>query len=137
MSKEQTTEVTTNDFFATSNLPDLNQAKAAPLELTGEYWTPESIGESRRAFFNELRQESSVSVETGETVDILVAYFVWEVGGDRKVFRNASRRLTGVLESVKVEKGTPLEITYLGKVKNKNNAFKSDNWSVKPLIIEK
>lgn len=131
----QTQEVITNNFFA-SELPDLSKAVAAPLELNGEYWTPEQAGESRRMFFNELRLETTTDMVSGKDVELLVAYFVQIIGGDKKVIRQASRRLTGVLESLKIESGTPLEITYLGKKKNKTNSFLSDNWSIKPLYIQ-
>lgn len=131
-----TKEIATQDFFA-GKLPDLKKATPATLELSGEYWSPDQIGEQRRAFFNELRQEISIKPDTGESIDLLVAYFVWEdAKGNMKVFRNASRRLTGVLENINLQKGTPVEITYMGKVKNKNNSFMSDNWSIRPLIID-
>ncbi len=124
-----------NKFFA-NPLPDLGKAQAAPLELGGEYWTPESIGETRRAFFNEIRIENAINEQSGETVELATAYFVWQVDGTNKVFRNASKRLVGVLEACQVKSGAALEITYLGKRRNKNNSYMSDNWSVKPLIIE-
>lgn len=131
----ETREVITGSFFA-NELPDLSQAVAAPLELNGEYWTPDQAGESRRMFFNELRLEMTTDMVSGKDVELLVAYFVQIIDGDKKVIRQASRRLTGVLESLKIESGTPLEITYLGKKKNKTNSFMSDNWSIKPLYIQ-
>jgi len=129
-------ELTRKDFFA-SDLPDLAKAEVAPLELTGEYWSPEKEGEKRRMFFNEIRQEISTDPASGADVELSVAYFVEVVNGDKKVIRQASRRLVGVLETFKTASGTPLEITYLGKKKNKTNSFQSDNWSIKPLYTEK
>jgi len=129
-------DVTASDFFANA-LPDLSKATAAPLELNGEYWTPEVEGETRRMFFKELKQEATVDPVSGKDVELLVAYFVEVVNGDKKVIRQASKRLTGVLESLsnQIIEGTPLEITYLGKKKNKTNSFSADNWSIKPLYI--
>ena len=124
-----------NDFFA-SNLPDLEKAKVAPLELTGEYWSPKKEGEKRRMFFKEIRIELSKDMTSGEDIDLAVAYFVEvQKNGDKKIVRQAGRRLVGVIENFKLASGTPLEITYLGKEKNKNNQFSSDTWSVKPLHI--
>lgn len=134
---ENTDKLTVSDFFA-NKLADLSKAEAAPLELTGEYWTPETVGEVRRMYFNELRSEVTTDPASGKDVDLMVAYFVEVVGGDKRVVRQASRRLTGVLESLsdRIIEGTPLEITYLGKKKNKTNSFLSDSWSIKPLIIK-
>jgi hypothetical protein len=128
-------ELVNRDFFA-RQLPDLSVAEAAPLELTGEYWTPEKEGEKRRMFFKEIRQELTTDMASGSDVELSVAYFVEVVKGDKKVIRQASKRLTGVLETLRVETGTPLEITYLGKKKNKTNSFSSDSWSIKPLYIQ-
>ena len=127
----------TERIFA-GELPDLSKADTAPLELTGEYWTPEKVNEKRRLFFNGLQIEKAVDQQTGQDVELLVAYFV-EVQPDKtkKVIRNASKRLTGVFDSLNIEIGTPFEITYLGKKKNKNNALLSDTWSVVPLIVKK
>ena len=127
-------ELANKDFFA-KQLPDLAKAQAAPLELTGEYWTPEKEGEKRRMFFKEIRQELTTDMASGSDVELSVAYFVEVVNGDKKVIRQASKRLTGVLETLRVETGTPLEITYLGKKKNKTNSFSSDSWSIKPLYL--
>jgi len=132
---EQENQITKKDFFM-AELPDLSQAKAAPLELTGEYWTPEKEGEVRRMFFKEIRQELTIDLASGSDVDLSVAYFVEVKDGNKKVIRQASKRLTGALETLKIPTGTPLEITYLGKKKNKTNSFLSDNWSIKPLFID-
>ena len=35
-------QLITNVEVFSGNLPDLNKADAAPLELNGEYWTPEN-----------------------------------------------------------------------------------------------
>lgn len=129
-------EVLVNKDFFANQLPDLSKAEAAPLELTGEYWTPEKEGEKRRMFFKEIKQELTTDMASGSDVELSVAYFVEVVNGDKRVIRQASKRLTGVLETLRVETGTPLEITYLGKKKNKSNSFLSDNWSIKPLYLK-
>ncbi|GHT09041.1 hypothetical protein FACS189426_06240 [Bacteroidia bacterium] len=117
-------------------LPDLSKAKAAAIELTGEYWTPEKEGEVKRLFFNEIRQELTIDFASGADVELSVAYFVEVKDGDKRVIRQASKRLVGALEMLKTPSGMPLEITYTGKKKNKTNSFMSDSWSIKPLFLD-
>ena len=78
-------QLITNVEVFSGNLPDLNKADAAPLELNGEYWTPEKPGEKRRMFFKELRTETTVDQQTGKDIELLVAYFVEVVDGRKKV----------------------------------------------------
>lgn len=120
------------------NLPDLSKAKAEPVELSGEYWTPENPGETKRLYFVELMPECVIEPESGETRDLLVVKFAEPTADGVRVLRNGSRRLVGIFESLGnvIHPGDAFEITYLGKKKNKNNAFKSDNWSVKRLIVD-
>ena len=127
--------VATVDF---RNLPDLSQAEAEPVELSGEYWTPEKEGETRRLFFVGLNVENVVDMESGETRELLVAQFAENVDGNLRAVRNGSRRLVGIFESfaASIKPGDPFEITYLGKKKNASNSFRSDNWSVKRLILK-
>lgn len=131
----QIPQVSTNPFF-NQNLPDLTQATPAPIDFNSDYWTPVQVGERRRMYFSELKEETSIDMQSGVAVDLVVAYFIEINGGIRKMVRNASKRLVGVIETFNIETGTPLEITYLGKQKNKNNSYLSDAWSVKPLQIQ-
>lgn len=132
--EKQTALISNVDVFS-GKMPDLSKAEAAPLELTGEYWSPEREGEVRRMFFNEVRIEKTADMQSGSDIDLPVAYFVEVREGKNIVVRQASRRLTAVFEAFvdRIEPGTPFEITYLGKRKNKTNQFMSDHWSVKPL----
>lgn len=127
--------VATVDF---RNLPDLWQAEAEPVELSGEYWSPENEGDTRRLFFVGLNMETVVEMETGESRELLVAQFAENIGGQLRAVRNGSRRLVGIFESFQasIKPGDAFEITYLGKKKNVSNSFKSDNWSVKRLIVK-
>lgn len=130
----------TNAEFFTGQLPDLEQAQASPLELNGEYWTPEKEGERRRMFFKDLRVEQAIDQKTGENVELLVAYFVEPLpDGRRRVVRQASRRLTAVFENYadNIRPGMAFEITYKGKMKNKSNSNLSDTWSIVPLNTAK
>ncbi|MEG1671800.1 MAG: hypothetical protein RRY33_08765 [Alistipes sp.] len=123
------------DFFS-GQLPDLTKAEASPLELSGEYWTPEGVGEKRRMFFKDLRVEQAIDQKTGANVELLVAYFVEPTtDGKRRVVRQASRRLTAIFENYaeNIRPGMAFEITYNGKMKNKTNQNSSDTWSIVPL----
>lgn len=136
MENNNTQAVATVDF---RHLPDLSQAEAEPIELSGEYWTPEKEGETRRLFFVGLNMENVVEMESGETRELLVAQFAENIDGNLRAVRNGSRRLVGIFESfaATIKPGDPFEITYLGKRKNVSNSYKSDNWSVKRLIIQR
>jgi len=126
-------------FDLTGNLPNLNAETAAilPIDLMPDYWTPESIGEQKRVFFIEIKPLKVLDQQTGELIELECAQFVEQtVKGDLIPLSNGSKRLVGALEANMIQKGTPLLITYMGKKKNKSNGFSSDNWSVKPLIIQ-
>ena len=133
-----TMETNAVEKFNFNNLPDLTQATPEPVEMSGEYWTPEEVGESRRLFFFGLNIENVVDMESGETRELPVVQFVEGDGkGGVRSVRNGSRRLVGIFESFaqSIKQGDAFEIVYLGKKKNKNNSFKSDNWSVKRLNL--
>lgn len=125
-------------FDLAGNLPDLSAAKEVPADLTSEYWTPEKEGEFKLVFFQELKDSTCLDQETGEEIQLPCAFMI-EQKEDRSLqtVRNGSKRLVGALdESLKsgaIERGTPLKITFLGAQKNKNNNFKSDRWSIRPL----
>lgn len=124
-------------FADPSNLPDLSKAKVQPVELSGEYWTPEKEGETKRVFFAGITEEYVLEPETGESRTLAVAKFVEQRDGQLRAIRNGSRRLVGIFEqfAASVKPGDAFEITYLGKKKNNTNSFKSDNWSVKALTF--
>ena len=141
MAKETTSAVAqqSQDLATFRNLPDLSKAEVNPVELSGEYWSPESEGETKRVFFAGLAEENVLEMETGENRTLVVAKFVEQKDGKLRAVRNGSRRLVGIFEQFAnaVKPGDAFEITYLGKKKNSTNSFKSDNWSVKPLVIAK
>lgn len=133
---ENATQLVPSASVFDQQLPDLNQAKVSPIELTSEYWTPNGIGEKRRMFFFDLRTEQSVDMQSGQMIDLMVVYFIEpQPNGSKKVVRQASRRLTAVFSnySATIKPGMAFEIEYLGKEKNKNNAYFSDRWAVRPI----
>jgi len=134
-------QIATADISDSAGLPNLQEAKELPIDLSGNYWTPEKEGESKRMFFVEIKTQQVLSATgTGELIDLECAVFL-EQRDDKAVQTviNGSRRLVGILEQYvnngTIKQGTPLLITYLGKRKNKTNSFHSDTWSIRPLII--
>jgi len=123
------------------SLPDLSKANELPVDLSGNYWTPEVQGETKRLFFVEIKPQKVLSANgTGELIDLDCAVFLEQTANGVSTLINGSRRLVGVLEQYvdagAIKQGTPLQITYNGKKRNKSNAFSSDNWSIKPLLIQ-
>lgn len=139
VSSESPFEVQTVDLAG--NLPSLKDAQELPIDLCGNYWTPEMPGESKRVFFVEIKAQKVLSAQgTGELIDLDCAVFVEQnEDGSLATVTNGSRRLVGILEQYAsnglIKNGTPLKITFMGKRKNKTNSYSSDNWSVKPLRI--
>ncbi len=124
-----------------SNLPDLEtEAEVTPLDLVSDYWTPETEGESRNVFFDQFGIFQCMDINDPDVlVDLECAVFIWKDPntGSVKSLRNGSKRLVGALKSFSgLKRGMPLQITYAGKKKNKNNNFKSDVWSIKPLLLK-
>lgn len=134
-------QVSAVDLTNRAGLPNLQEAKEIPIDLSGNYWTPEAAGESKRMFFVEIKTQQVLSANgTGELIDLECATFLEQnADGTVQTVVNGSRRLVGILEQFvqngTIKQGTPLLITYLGKRKNKTNSFQSDSWSIRPLII--
>lgn len=124
-------------FDLRSKLPDLDNAEVLPLDLMSDYWTPEKEGEMKRVFFQRIGIRDVLDQETNEVFQLECAFFVEKSNGDIKSVVNGSKRLVGSIEANNIQPGTPLQVTYLGKRNNSTNAYKSDNWSIKPLIVSK
>lgn len=129
------------DLTNAAGLPNLQDADELPVDLSGNYWTPNPAGESKRMFFVEIKPQKVLSINgTGELIDLECATFLEQnADGTIQTVVNGSRRLVGILEQYVsggvIKQGAPLQITYLGKRKNKTNSFQSDSWSIRPLII--
>lgn len=125
-------------FDLTGNLPNINGelARALPVDLMSDYWTPEEIGEQKRVFFSKIGMRKVLDQETGELIDLESAFFIEQKeSGELSQVSNGSKRLVGAISSAEIQAGTPLLITYKGKKRNKSNQYSSDNWSVKPIIV--
>jgi len=122
----------------TASIPDLEMAQEVPFDLMADYWTPEAKGESKRVYFDCIKEREIRDIQDPNvTATLRCAYFFEkEKGQPVKTISNGSKRLVGVIEDMKIQRGTPLLITYQGKKKNATNTFSSDNWSIKPLLIK-
>lgn len=128
-------------FDLTGQLPKLSEAKVIPADLTSEYWTPETEGEFKLVFFQEIKNSTYTDEQTGETIELPCAVVIEQKeNGVLKTIRNGSKRLVASLEDAlkdgKIQQGSPLRIEFLGKQKNATNSFRSDRWSVKPLLVQ-
>ncbi|MGE9312839.1 hypothetical protein ACLOAU_14420 [Niabella sp. CJ426] len=113
----------------------LDQGEAAPIDLMSDYWTPETPGEKKRLLFDRIDIRQVADEKTGELIDLECCFFFTKENGAIKNISNGSKRLVASISAYNIQKGTPLEIIYLGKKKNKTNSLMSDNWSIKPLVI--
>jgi hypothetical protein len=113
----------------------LDDSQVGPVDLMSDYWTPQNPGEKKRVIFDRIENSQVLAMDTGELIELECAFFITKENGAVKHLRNGSKRLVGALQTYSIQKGTPLEITYLGKKKNKNGPHSSDNWSLRPLII--
>lgn len=126
--------VPTVDIMAMTDMPNLEDAAVLPLDLSSEYWTPENAGEAKRVIFVKIEETLVQDVNDPLVVIPLpCAFFLEKTKDGAKQIRNGSKRLIAAIENL--ASGTPLLISYRGKIRNKTNHFHSDNWSVKPLIL--
>lgn len=126
------------------NFPSLDNAIVLPFDLMADYWTPENKGEFKKVFFDRIASRQVSDINNAEVIiDLDCAYFFEQITtgeGKNKTteirsISNGSKRLVGAIETMAIQQFTPLLITYMGKKDNRRNAFKSDNWSIKPLKI--
>jgi hypothetical protein len=127
-------------FDLSKELPNLEDAKVLPMDLSSEYWTPETPGESKLCFFQEIKLSTYTDVNNGETIDLPCVILLEQKNKILKTIRNGSKRLVASIEDAvaqgKVVQGSPLKIEFIAKEKNSTNSNKSDRWSIKPLLIQ-
>jgi hypothetical protein len=123
------------------DLPDLHKAKVSKLELSPEYWTPEKEGEFKVGVITEIVEADYKDEKTGETIKLpCIVMIVQDENGDLSAIKNGSKRLVGTIEDL-IASGVinyddvPIKISYKGKKTNQTNAFKSDTWSVRKIIV--
>lgn len=138
---ENSVKTNENGLAKINDLPNLHEAEVSQRELSSDYWTPEDKGEYKVGVILGVKEEPYVDEATGESVMLpCIKMLAQEVDGTFSTVRNGSKRLVATIENA-IESGeivfekTPVKVEYLGKSKNKTNAFKSDRWSVKPIIF--
>ena len=134
-------EKTNLDLAKVTDLPNLHEITPSPREMSSEYWTPEEADEYKVGVVVEIREESYTNDETGETIDLPCIIMLSQAkDGSFSTIRNGSKRLVATIENA-ITSGeivygrTPIRISYQGKKRNKTNAFSSDRWSVKSLVV--
>lgn len=130
----------TSEVTEIKNLPNLHNATASFRELSSNYWSPEDPGEYKVGVVVEIKNELYENSK-GDKIDLpCMIMLSQQENGSFNTIRNGSKKLVSTLEDA-IQSGeillnsTPLRIEYLGKSKNKTNSFKSDTWSVKPIIL--
>jgi hypothetical protein len=127
-------------FDLTQGLPDLDESETLPFDLMADYWTPTAIGESKKMFFDKIGIRKVLDQKTGELIELECAFFLEQVKDGKgnvevKSVSNGAKKLVSAIEGNDIHRGTPLLVTYLGKKKNVSNSQMSDQWSIKPLIL--
>lgn len=118
------------------NLPDLDAAEEVPLDLMSNYWSPNLPGETKRVFFDCIRiRQIQDNANPEVLIDLPCAFFFEKIKGEVKTISNGSKRLVAAIETNGITRGTPLVITYIGKKRNATNSFSSDDWSIRPLVL--
>lgn len=135
---QQATENGVPAYSLTGDLPDLDAATELNIDFMDDYWSPVTIGETKKVFFQKIDIRKVLEQQSGELLDLECAFFM-EKDAKTNAYRtisNGSCRLVGALQANGVTSGMPLCITYLGKRKS-SKGNQCDNWSVKPLILPK
>lgn len=119
-----------------TDIDRLDTAESAPIDLMSDYWTPENVGETKRMIFDRIGFSHVLVPDTGELIELDCAFFYYKDNGIVKQIRNGSKRLVGAIQAYNIQRGAALEIKYIGKKTNRTNSFKSDNWSIRPLVLQ-
>ena len=119
-----------------SSVPaDLGTYEVASCDLNYEYWTPDKPGEFRRMVYLETSSRSVPDHKDPTiNVELPVAVFLYPSADGNKTVVNGSKRLIAVFENSEIESGTPVQVTYKGKKRNRTNANMSDDWGVVTLV---
>ena len=79
--KESVFEIQTADL-SKDNLPSLDDAQELPIDLCGNYWSPEKAGEFKKIFFVEIKPQKVLSATNpDELIDLDCAFFFRKKGG--------------------------------------------------------
>tara|TARA_R110002051_G_scaffold224048_1_gene287253 strand:+ start:7854 stop:8276 length:423 start_codon:yes stop_codon:yes gene_type:complete len=139
---EKSKELKEQSLVAINSMPNLHEKETSPIEFSNVYWTPEKEGEFKLGVVVDIRMETFPDAQNPEKDKDLLCIVMLCQNEDLTItsMSNGSKKLVATIQDA-MEKGsiiiekTPLRITYLGKKKNKTNAYNSDNWSVKPILL--
>ena len=120
----------------------LAQLRIGMVSLTKRYMDTDEMPKGRiiRCLYAGVEGRKILDKETGEEKTLYCAIFVTLEDGRKVTYESASKPLVGVLQDgemmghIKPHQSW-LEITYLGKKKNKTNAFSSAQWNVDVLEL--
>jgi hypothetical protein len=129
-------EEVNNKMILPIGIPNLDEFEAASCDLSHEYWTPENKGETRKMFYMGVQQRTVPSQSGGEIDLDCVLFMLPGKDGTHKTVVNGSKRLVAVFQNNEMESGTPVQVTYNGKKKNRTNGNISDDWSVVLLKVK-
>lgn len=120
-----------SEIIKLDSIPSLDDYVPASVDLSGEYWTPEE-GEVRRLIFWSIEQRGVPDQKDPNLmVELPCCVFIDpQKDGKHRTVANGSKRLVAAFENSGIEQGTPVQITYVGKKRNRTNANMSDHWSV-------
>ena len=105
--------------------------EVASVDLNQEYWYPEKEGEVKRLVFWQIDTRKCMDQQSQTEIELECAVFVEPLAeGNHRSIANGSKRLVAMFENNGIKQGTPVQVTYLGKKKNKTNSNSSDHWSV-------
>ena len=121
-----------SELIRLDDVPDLSSFIPASADLSSEYWTPES-GEIRRMVFWGIEKRNVPKSDGGiGMIELDCAIFIMpsDTGDGYSTVTNGSKRLVAAFQNAEIERGTPVQVEYLGKKKNRTNSFNSDHWSI-------
>ena len=141
-----TTELTAQPQASSISITtNLNDAVESDMPLGATYWTPVDKGEFKRGVVVGLEVQSYDKFDdnTGEHSVLelpVVVLAVQKPDLSWERISNGSKRLVATIEQ-SVKNGTvslfktPIQVKYLGKVRNTTNGFSSDTFEVKTLLV--
>jgi len=116
---------------------DLDKAEVLPVNQIPEYWTPDPAGEAKVLLFIGVRSQELQDINDPEKTVTKDCAFFLEPNMEKKSIKVIYNGSTMLVSAANFMASNGLySVKYLGKRRNKNNAFMSDNWEVNPVKIQ-